>query len=88
MSARIILLVLKTILEAIRLHRQVLRKHPENALAHYHPGIALGMVGDRAAELREYQQAEALGLRNWHLFLNMGLAQLANGQLAAATDSL
>jgi Flp pilus assembly protein TadD len=74
--------------EAIRLHREVLRKHPNNALAHYHLGFAQGMVGDREAELKEYQQAEALGLRDWDLFLNMGLAQLANGQLAAATDSL
>jgi tetratricopeptide (TPR) repeat protein len=74
--------------EAIRLHLQVLREHPENALAHYHLGFAEGMMGNRTAELREYQRAKALGLRNWDLFLNLGLAQLENGDLNAATDSL
>src|SRR5271156_4424586 len=74
--------------EAIRRHIDVVRKHPDNALAHYHLGFALGMADDRMSELREYQQAEALGLRTWDLFLNLGLAQLENGDLDAATDSL
>jgi Flp pilus assembly protein TadD len=74
--------------EAIRLHADVLRKHPKNALAHYHLGFAEGMMDNRAAELMEYQQAAALGLRNWDLFLNLGLAQLQRGELDAATDSL
>ena len=38
-------------------------------------------MGNRTAEIREYQRAEALGLRNWDLFLNLGLAQLENGDL-------
>ena len=46
--------------EAIRLHREVLRKQPENALAHYHLGFAEGMVGDRTQELDEYRRAAAL----------------------------
>jgi Flp pilus assembly protein TadD len=49
--------------EAIRLHREVLRKHPENALAHYHLGFAEEMAGDRVQELNEYRRAAALGLR-------------------------
>src|SRR5208283_3669204 len=49
--------------EAIRLHSEVLRKHPENALAHYHLGFAQGMVGNRTAEVTEYERAAALGLR-------------------------
>jgi hypothetical protein len=53
-----------------------LRKDAINALAHYHLGFALGMVNHRTAELREYRRGETLGLRNWDLFLNMGLAQL------------
>jgi tetratricopeptide (TPR) repeat protein len=73
--------------KAIRLHAEVLRKHPENALAHYHLGFAEGMMGNRTAEVREYQRAAALGLRNWDLFLNLGLAQLENNELEAATDS-
>jgi hypothetical protein len=71
--------------EAIRRHVQVLSEHPDNALAHYHLGFALGMVGNGMAEIREYQRAEALGLTNWDLFLNLGLAQLENGDLDAAT---
>jgi Flp pilus assembly protein TadD len=73
---------------AIRLHAEVVRKHPGNALAHYHLGYAEGMTGNRTAEVSEYQRAAALGLRNWDLFLNMGLAQLENGELDAATDNL
>jgi Flp pilus assembly protein TadD len=74
--------------EAIRLHAEVVRKAPENALAHYHLGFAQGEMGNRTAELSEYQRAAALGLRDWDLFLNLGLAQLENGDLNAATDSL
>ena len=74
--------------EAILLHTKVVRKHPDNALAHYHLGFAQGMMGSRRAELKEYHRAAALGLRNWDLFLNMGLAQLENGDLDASTDSL
>jgi protein O-GlcNAc transferase len=74
--------------EAIRLHAEVVRKHPKNAIAHYHLGFALGMVGDRIAEIREYQRARSLGLTSWDLFLNLGLAQLENSDLDAATDSL
>jgi Flp pilus assembly protein TadD len=74
--------------EAIRRHVQVLNEHPDDAVAHYHLGFALGMVGNRASEIREYQRAEALGLTSWDLFLNLGLAQLENGELDHATDSL
>jgi Flp pilus assembly protein TadD len=74
--------------EAIRRHVQVLNEHPDNAVAHYHLGFALGMVGKRMAEVREYQRAAALGLASWDLFQNLGLAQLENGDLEAATDSL
>jgi tetratricopeptide (TPR) repeat protein len=74
--------------DAIRLHKQVVRSHPNDALAHYHLGFAEGMVGNITAEIREYQRAVELGLRNWDLLLNLGLAQLENGKLDAATDSL
>ncbi len=74
--------------EAMRRHVEIVRRDPDNALAHYHLGFALGMVGDRTAELREYQRAAGLGLMNWDLFLNLGLAQLESGDLDAATDSL
>ncbi len=74
--------------EAIRRHVEVVREYPENALAHYHLGFALGMVGDRMAEVSEYQRADALGLKSWDLFLNLGLAQLENDDVDAATNSL
>ena len=74
--------------EAISLHNEVVRKHPDNALAHYHLGFAQGMIGNGTAEVSEYQRAAALGLRNWDLFLNLGLAQLEDGDLDAAIDSL
>jgi Flp pilus assembly protein TadD len=74
--------------EAIRLHREIVRKNPNNALAHYHLGFAEGMIGNTAAEFEEYLRAEVLGLRQWDLFLNMGLAQLEQGDLDAATHSL
>ena len=74
--------------ETIRLHTEVVRERPDDALAHYHLGFAQGMMGNRAAEVSEYQRAAALGIRNWDLFLNLGLAQLGSGDLDAATDSL
>ena len=75
--------------EAIRLHAAIVRRHPHDALAHYHLGFAEGMMGNRTAEqLSEYQRAAALGLRNWSLFLNLGLVELENGDLDAAADSL
>jgi tetratricopeptide (TPR) repeat protein len=74
--------------EAIRLHRELLRKYPESALAHYHLAFAAGMAGDKTQELNEYRRAAALGLLSWDLFLNMGLALFENGSLEAATDAL
>lgn len=74
--------------EAIRLHAEVVRRHPDNALAHYHLGFAEGMVGNRTAEIGQYQQAASLGLRAWDLFLNLGLAQFENGDLDQARSSL
>ena len=74
--------------EAIRLHREIVTRDPGNALAHYHLGFAERMIGNRTAEVGEYRRAQALGLSNWDLFLNLGLALFENGDLAAAIDSL
>jgi Flp pilus assembly protein TadD len=74
--------------KAARLHAELVRAHPDNALVHYHLGFALGMVGDIRGEEREYRRARALGLENWDLFLNLGLAQLENGDLDGATESI
>jgi tetratricopeptide (TPR) repeat protein len=74
--------------DAIRIHREILRKDPRNALAHYHLGFAEGMIGDRATEIDEYRRAEELGLRTWDLFLNQGLAELESADFDAAANSL
>ena len=74
--------------EAIRLHEEVVRRHPSNALAHYHLGFALGIARQTMAEIREYRRADALGLATWDLFLNLGLAQIETGDLEGATNSL
>jgi Flp pilus assembly protein TadD len=74
--------------ETVRLHHEVLKKHPDSALAHYHLGFAYGMMNDRVDEIKEYRRAAALGLGLWDLFLNMGLAYLQNHDLIEATKSL
>lgn len=61
---------------AIRRHNVVIRNHPDNALAYYHLGFALGMTGDHRQELADYQKAVDLGLDDWRLFLDLGLLYL------------
>lgn len=73
--------------QAVRSHEAILARHPDDALAHYHLGFAYGMLGRRSAELREYRQAVALGLTNWDLFLNLGLAEMESGDLNAAASA-
>jgi Flp pilus assembly protein TadD len=82
------LLAAENYVEAIRLHREYLRKHPASGLAHYHLGFAEGMEGDTKGEIKEYQQAAALGLSSWDFELNMGLALLESGNLEEATNAL
>ena len=72
---------------AIKLHRAILQAQPDNALAHYHLGFAYAMSGQRAAEVSEYLTALRLGLRQWDLFLNLGLAYLDQHQLTLAADA-
>jgi Flp pilus assembly protein TadD len=73
---------------AIKLHRRVLRSHPNDALAHYHLGFAYGMVGRGAEEIEEYRNAASLGLHNWDLFLNLGLAYAERWELSNAAAAL
>lgn len=74
--------------QTIRLHRQILDHEPNNALAHYHLGFAYGMVGDRTAEKGEYLRAIGLGLSQWDLLLNLGLAYLEDGEHEEALRAL
>jgi protein O-mannosyl-transferase len=74
--------------EAIRRHVDVIRQHPDNALAHYHLGFSYGVTGQHQKELREYQKAVDLGLGDWELFLNLGLLYIESRDLDSATDVL
>jgi Flp pilus assembly protein TadD len=74
--------------KAIASHLEVVRSQPNNALAHYHLGFAYGMVGRVNEELTEYRTASRLGLRNWDLFLNLGLAYLGQREIPPATEAL
>ncbi|HEV2174744.1 MAG TPA: tetratricopeptide repeat protein [Nitrospira sp.] len=74
--------------EAAKLHRILVAAHPDEALAHYHLGFAYGMLGRHTEELAEYRRAASLGLKQWDLFLNLGLAYLEDGNNDAATDTL
>jgi tetratricopeptide (TPR) repeat protein len=74
--------------EAIQRHRVVIVDDPDNALAHYHLGFAYGVTGEHKKELSEYQRAVTLGLDDWQLFLNLGLAYLENDQVTDATAVL
>ncbi len=73
---------------AIALHRKLIRSHPDDALAHYHLGFAYGMMGRSSDEIREYLDAVRLGLRQWDLFLNLGLAYLEQRDYPLAVNAL
>jgi len=70
---------------AIALHRRLLQSEGSSALAHYHLGFAYGMVGRTTEEIAEYSTAIKLGLKNWDLFLNLGLAYFDRQELEKAT---
>lgn len=74
--------------EAIAIHQRLTEAHPADALAHYHLGFAYGMSGDRRREIGEYRKAEALGLRKWDLYLNLGRALLEAGDLDGSAKAL
>jgi tetratricopeptide (TPR) repeat protein len=74
--------------EAVRRHQEVIKEHPDNALAHYHLGFAQGLMGQHQLELAEYQKAVQLGLSDWDLFLNLGLLYLETDQLDTAAKVL
>jgi Flp pilus assembly protein TadD len=73
---------------AIEIHRKLIAARPLDALAHYHLGFAYGMLGMSREELSEYGRAADLGLRQWDLFLNLGIAYLEEDELRGATNAL
>lgn len=59
----------------IRLHLELLKRAPENALAMYHLGYAYGMAGDHGKEAESYEKAIALGYgEDADLYYNLGMA--------------
>jgi tetratricopeptide (TPR) repeat protein len=70
---------------AMALHSRLLQSQGNDALAHYHLGFAYGMVGRTTEEIGEYRAAIRLGLKNWDLFLNLGLAYFDRRELENAT---
>ncbi len=73
--------------KSVALHRIVLQKHPDRALAYYHLGFAYGEMGDRGRELEGYQKAIELGLNDWALFLNLGRLYLETDRLDQANNA-
>jgi Flp pilus assembly protein TadD len=74
--------------KAVEIHRALISARPSNALAHYHLGFAYGMLGKSREELFEYRRAVDLGLKQWDLFLNLGILYLEEDQIQAATRAL
>ncbi|MGH7917641.1 MAG: tetratricopeptide repeat protein, partial [Candidatus Binataceae bacterium] len=74
--------------QAVRRHLEVIRQHPDDALAYYHLGFAYGMLGHHRRELADYKRAVELGLSDWQLFLNLGLAYLDTRQVEEAVAVL
>jgi tetratricopeptide (TPR) repeat protein len=72
---------------AVKLHQEVLRKHPGLAVAYYHLGFAYGVLGDHNQELRDYRKAVEFGLSDWALFLNLGRLYLESNHLDQASDA-
>ena len=73
---------------AATLHRRFLIWHPGNALAHYHLGFAYGMIGRSSEEIGEYVRAASMGLRQWDLFLDLGLAYFDKREYGNAIRTL
>ena len=73
---------------AIELHRKLISGQPLDALAHYHLGFAYGMLGMTREEVTEYRRAVDLRLKQWDLFLNLGIAYLEEDELQGATSAL
>jgi tetratricopeptide (TPR) repeat protein len=73
--------------KTVQLHQDVIRKHPDFALAYYHLGFAYGMLGDHERERADYQRAVELGLNNWDLFLNLGRLYLESDDVERASNA-
>jgi Flp pilus assembly protein TadD len=60
--------------EAVRLHRALIEKQPDNGRVHYHLGYAWGQLGKFSEEIAAYREAVRLGVREGLLYYNLGIA--------------
>ena len=67
---------------SILLHQLFLKKEPENGLALYHLGYALGQTGNHEKEVFLYEKAVALGFKESGIFFNLGMAYGELNQMA------
>jgi len=79
--------------EAVRLHRALIEKQPDNGRAQYHLGYAWGQLGQSAEEIAAYQEAARLGVREGLLYYNLGIALATaredyDGAIAAFREGL
>lgn len=79
------LLMSEDLEKSIRLHEAYIKKHPENAVAFYHLGYALGQMGAKEAEIFYYKKSAALGYKkSGDLYFNLGMAQAETGNYEQA----
>ena len=72
----------------IRLHEAFLADHPDNPLALYHLGYALGRTGDHRREIACYERAGDLGYEDGGLLFNLGMAYGETGRHGKAAEVL
>lgn len=60
--------------KAVELHEKIVKKSPDDALAHYHLGFAYGQIDRYDLEVSEYKKAISLGLKKAELYYNLGIA--------------
>jgi Flp pilus assembly protein TadD len=74
--------------DAVQLHRELLRDHPDDGVALYHLGYSLGSLGRHREEADAYVRALDAGYGPPDLLYNLGLARLALGDAAGAVAVL
>ena len=71
---------------AIAEFREAVRINPNNEMAHYNLGTALGSKGNWDGEIKEEREALRLNSHNDEAHCNLGVALLKTGELPAALE--
>lgn len=79
--------------KAIKLHRKIVKRGPDLALAHYHLGFAYGQIEGYDQKISGYRKAISLGLKNAEMYYNLGIALGENfhdypGAIAALREAV